>query len=50
LGLNGLVVKSHGAAKVGDFKAALENTLDMLKADLPKQLSDQVARDLNSSP
>ena len=50
LGLNGLVVKSHGAAKANDFKAALDNTLEMLKADLPKQLADQVARDLNSSP
>jgi len=47
LGLNGLVVKSHGAAKANDFRAALESTLSMLKADLPKQLSDQVARDLS---
>jgi glycerol-3-phosphate acyltransferase PlsX len=47
LGLNGLVVKSHGAAKASDFKAALESTLNMLKADLPKQLADQVARDLS---
>ncbi len=50
LGLNGLVVKSHGAAKVNDFKAALENTLEMLKSDLPQQLAAQVARDLNCSP
>ncbi|MGB0223416.1 MULTISPECIES: phosphate acyltransferase PlsX [unclassified Marinobacterium] len=50
LGLNGLVVKSHGAANANDFKAALENTLNMLKADLPNQLADQVAQDLNSSP
>lgn len=44
LGLNGVVVKSHGGTDAMGFASALDMAIDMAKADvIPKILADRAA-------
>ena len=44
LGLNGIVVKSHGGADALGFAAALDMAIDMAKAEvIPKIIADHAA-------
>ncbi|MBB4209976.1 phosphate:acyl-[acyl carrier protein] acyltransferase [Rhodothalassium salexigens DSM 2132] len=44
LGLNGLVVKSHGGANAAGYAAAIGVAVDMARADLCRLIADDVAR------
>lgn len=44
LGLNGIVVKSHGGANVIAFMSAIEEAMIQVQKDVPKHIGEQVAR------
>jgi glycerol-3-phosphate acyltransferase PlsX len=44
LGLNGIVVKSHGATDALGFAAAVDLAIDMAASDLPKTIATDLAR------
>ena len=48
LGLNGLVVKSHGGVQSKQFGAAIDRTLDALQKDLISQIKNDVSQYLAS--
>lgn len=50
LGLNGLVVKSHGGTDAVGFAAALDMAVDMASADLVKKIAADAARVTTSKP
>jgi glycerol-3-phosphate acyltransferase PlsX len=43
LGLQGIVVKSHGAADIEGFKAAIRHALDEVREDLPHRIQGRLA-------
>jgi phosphate acyltransferase len=49
IGLNGIVVKSHGNAKVPAFANAIEVALSEVSANIPDVISKQVAREVKES-
>jgi glycerol-3-phosphate acyltransferase PlsX len=44
LGLNGIVVKSHGATDALGFASALDLAIDMAASDLPQKIAADLAR------
>jgi glycerol-3-phosphate acyltransferase PlsX len=49
LGLNGIVIKSHGGADAEGFAAATDIGYDMVRYDLLAKIGESVARDLQTS-
>ena len=50
LGLNGVVIKSHGGTSVRGFSFALEEAIKQAKVNVPALLKDQVEQILTSKP
>jgi glycerol-3-phosphate acyltransferase PlsX len=50
LGLNGIVVKSHGGTDAEGFAAAVDLAYDMVKQDLMRRIIESLAQDQRSSP
>src|SRR5450759_2526722 len=49
LGLNGIVIKSHGGADAEGFAAAIDMGYDMFRYELLAKIGESMARDLQSS-
>src|ERR1700693_2699197 len=49
LGLNGIVIKSHGGADVEGFASAIDMGYDMFRYELLAKIGESMARDLQSS-
>jgi glycerol-3-phosphate acyltransferase PlsX len=45
LGLNGVVIKSHGGANAEGFASAVDIGYDMVRYDLLEKIHDSLARD-----
>lgn len=45
LGLNGVVIKSHGGASAEGFASAVDNGYDMVRYDLLEKIHNSIARD-----
>ena len=43
IGLNGIVVKSHGSANIKGFANAIKNAYDEAKLAIPSQIADRVS-------
>jgi glycerol-3-phosphate acyltransferase PlsX len=50
LGLNGIVIKSHGATDAEGFAYAIEIGYDMVRHDLRAKIAERLARDRNEAP
>jgi phosphate acyltransferase len=50
LGLNGIVVKSHGGADAEGFAAAVDMGYDMFRYGLLNKIGESMARDMQASP
>lgn len=50
LGLNGIVVKSHGGANMPAFMCAIEEAIVEVQNDVPRQIAEQVAKLLQEGP
>src|ERR1041385_1557921 len=48
LGLNGIVIKSHGGTDAEGFAAAVDVGYDMIRYELLNKISDTIARDLRA--
>ncbi len=49
LGLNGIVIKSHGGADAEGFAAAIDMGYDMVRYELLAKIGETMARDRNVS-
>lgn len=43
IGLQGIVIKSHGGAGIAGFATAIEEAIQEVKKDIPKQISSQIS-------
>jgi glycerol-3-phosphate acyltransferase PlsX len=50
LGLNGVVVKSHGGADAESFAAAIDTGYDVVRNDLNAQISAMLAHQMAAAP
>jgi glycerol-3-phosphate acyltransferase PlsX len=50
LGLNGIVVKSHGGTDAEGFAAAVDLAYDMVKQDLMRRIIESLAQDHGAAP
>ncbi len=48
LGLNGVVIKSHGGADAEGFAAAIDMGYDMIRYELLAKIGQSMARDLQA--
>jgi glycerol-3-phosphate acyltransferase PlsX len=49
LGLNGIVIKSHGGADAEGFASAIDIGYDMVRYELLAKISETMARDLQAT-
>jgi glycerol-3-phosphate acyltransferase PlsX len=49
LGLNGVVIKSHGGTSVDGFASAVDIAYDMVRYDLLEKIHDSIARDRDAT-
>ena len=49
LGLNGIVIKSHGGADAEGFAAAIDMGYDMVRNELLAKIGQSMARDLQAA-
>jgi len=49
LGLNGIVIKSHGGADAEGFAAAIDIGYDMVRYELLAKIGESVAQDLQAN-
>jgi phosphate acyltransferase len=49
LGLNGIVIKSHGGADAEGFAAAIDMGYDMARYELLAKIGETIARDLRAT-